>query len=302
MTKRARLIYNPVSGHEQMLSNVAGILNVLEQAGFEASAYQTTPEPLSAQKEATRCALDGFDLIVGAGGDGTISEVVNGVAPLEKRPKLAVIPAGTTNDFARALKIPRDDLVDAAKVVLKGKTRKMDIGLAGDKYFMNIAASGSMTELTYGVPSELKSVLGYTAYLLKGAEMLPKISSHKMRLTYDDGVYEGDLSMFLLGMTNSIGGFEQIMPDAELSDGLFQLIVVKTSNPAEVLCLMGMALKGKHVNDPKIIYTKTKTLKVEPLSKPKDGKAIPVNLDGEIGGYLPIEFKNLQQHIEFYVG
>lgn len=84
MTRKARLIYNPVSGHEQMLQNVADILNVLEQAGFEASAFRTTPEPLSAQNEAKRCALAGFDLLVGAGGDGTINEVVNGVASLEK--------------------------------------------------------------------------------------------------------------------------------------------------------------------------------------------------------------------------
>ena len=300
MTKRARLIYNPVSGHEQMLQNVAGILNVLEQAGFEGSAYQTTPEPLSAQKEATRCSLDGFDLIVGAGGDGTINEVVNGIAPLEKRPKVAVIPAGTTNDYARALNIPRDNLIDAAKVILKGKTQKMDIGKAADKYFMNIAASGSLTDLTYAVPSQLKSVLGYSAYLIKGMEMFPHIKNRKMRLTYDDGVYEGDMSMFLLGMTNSMGGLEQIMPDAQLSDGLFQLIVVKTANPMEVLRLLGMALKGTHVNDPRIIYTKTRSLKVEPLDKEKE--PIPINLDGELGGYLPIEFQNLQQHIEFYIG
>ena len=293
MTKKARLIYNPVSGHEQMLQNVADILNVLEQAGFEASAFRTTPEPLSAQNEAKRCALAGFDLLVGAGGDGTINEVVNGVASLEKRPKLAVI---------RALKIPRDNLVDAAKVILTGKTQKMDIGRAGKQYFMNIAASGSLTELTYGVPSEVKSVLGYSAYLLKGAEMLPKISSNKMRLTYDDGVYEGDLSMFLLGMTNSIGGFERIMPDAQLSDGLFQLIVVKTANPVDVLRLMAMALNGNHVNDPQIIYTKTKNLKVELLGESKDKDPIPVNLDGEIGGHLPIDFENLKQHIEFYIG
>ncbi|MDY6042826.1 MAG: YegS/Rv2252/BmrU family lipid kinase, partial [Lactobacillus johnsonii] len=177
-----------------------------------------------------------------------------------------------------------------------------DIGRAGKQYFMNIAASGSLTELTYGVPSEVKSVLGYSAYLLKGAEMLPKISSNKMRLTYDEGVYEGDLSMFLLGMTNSIGGFERIMPDAQLSDGLFQLIVVKTANPVDVLRLMAMALNGNHVNDPQIIYTKTKNLKVELLGESKDKDPIPVNLDGEIGGHLPIDFENLKQHIEFYVG
>lgn len=304
MIKKARLIYNPVSGHEQMPKNVADILNIVEQAGYEASAFRTTPEAFSAQHEATRVAKAGFDLIIAAGGDGTINEVVNGVAGLSQRPKLAIIPAGTTNDFARALRIPRDNLVEAAKVILQGKTRKMDVGQAicddNEKYFVNIAGSGSLTELTYGVPSELKSAMGYGAYFIKGAEMLPSISKSHMKLTYDNGVYDGDLSMFLLGMTNSIGGFEQIMPDAELSDGLFQLIVIKTADPLALLSLMVMALNGKHVNDPNIIYTKTRSLKVEMVDD--NGNKVPFNLDGEIGGYLPVTFKNLQQHIEFYVG
>ena len=193
MIKKARLIYNPVSGHEQMPKNVADILNIVEQAGYEASAYRTTPEAFSAQHEATRVAKAGFDLIIAAGGDGTINEVVNGVAGLSQRPKLAIIPAGTTNDFARALRIPRDNLVEAAKVILQGKTRKMDVGQAisdnEDKYFVNIAGSGSLTELTYGVPSELKNAMGYGAYLIKGAEMLPSISKSHMKLSYDNGVY-----------------------------------------------------------------------------------------------------------------
>ena len=101
-------------------------------------------------------------------------------------------------------------------------------------------------------------------------------------------------------MSNSIGGCEQVMPDAELSDGLFQLIVIKTADPLALLSLMVMALNGKHVNDPNIIYTKTRSLKVEMVDD--DGNKVPFNLDGEIGGYLPVTFKNLQQHIEFYVG
>lgn len=84
MTKRARLIYNPVSGHEQMPKNVADILDVLEQAGYEASAFRTTPEPLSAQNEATRVSKEGFSLVVAAGGDGTINEVVSGIAFCQK--------------------------------------------------------------------------------------------------------------------------------------------------------------------------------------------------------------------------
>ncbi|HJE15722.1 MAG TPA: diacylglycerol kinase family lipid kinase, partial [Lapidilactobacillus dextrinicus] len=259
MKMRARLIYNPTSGHETMLRNVGEILNILEQAGYEASAFQTTAEKMSAAKEAQRAAKEGFDLIVAAGGDGTINEVVNGIAPLKHRPKMGIIPAGTTNDYARALRIPRENPIDAAKVILKGQTVKMDIGQANDKYFMNIAGGGFLTELTYDVPSDFKSVLGYLAYVVKGAEMLPRIKPVDLHIQFDDGEYDGQASMFLLGLTNSIGGFEQIAPDASLDDGNFALIVVKSSNPVEVIKLMGMVLNGgRHVNDPNIIYTKTR--------------------------------------------
>ncbi len=122
--KKARVIYNPVAGKELMKKNLADILDVLEQAGFEASAFATTPEENSAKNEARRVAEAGYDLVVAAGGDGTINEVVNGIAPLEKRPKMAIIPGGTTNDYARALKIPRDNVREAAKVVLKNQTIK----------------------------------------------------------------------------------------------------------------------------------------------------------------------------------
>ena len=102
--RKARLIYNPVSGKEIMRNNLADILEAIEQAGYEASAFATTPEPDSAKNEATRAAKAGFELVVAAGGDGTINEVVNGIAGLKKRPKMAIIPAGTTNDYARASK------------------------------------------------------------------------------------------------------------------------------------------------------------------------------------------------------
>ena len=92
--KRARIIYNPTSGREAIRRDLVDILNVYEQAGYETSAFATTPEPNSALNEARRAAEDGFDLLIAAGGDGTINEVVNGIAPLDKRPMLAIIPAG----------------------------------------------------------------------------------------------------------------------------------------------------------------------------------------------------------------
>ncbi len=142
MQKRCRIIYNPTSGREALKRDLVDILNILEGAGYETSAYATTPEENSAQNEAKRAAQAGFDLIVAAGGDGTINEVVNGIAGLKKRPKLGIIPAGTTNDYARALRIPRESPVEAAKVIAAGKSVKIDIGQANEKYFVNIAGVG----------------------------------------------------------------------------------------------------------------------------------------------------------------
>ncbi|MBP1048049.1 diacylglycerol kinase [Enterococcus sp. BWM-S5] len=296
--KKARVIYNPTSGKELVKKNLADILNVLEESGYEASAFATTPEQDSAKDEARRAALAGFDLIVAAGGDGTINEVVNGLAPLEDRPLMAVIPAGTTNDYARALKIPRNNILEAAKVIKKNQTVKMDIGKAAENYFINIAAGGHLTELTYEVPSELKSIFGYLAYLVKGAEMLPRVKPIKVRMTYDDGVYEGNASMFFLGLTNSVGGFEQIAPDAKLDDGKFSLIIVKTANVLEIVHLVALMMNGgKHVEDNRVIYTKTNHLQVETMD---DKHRMLINLDGEYGGEAPMVFQNLHQHIEMF--
>lgn len=296
MQKRSRIIYNPTSGREALKQKMIDILAVFEQAGYETSAYATTPEPNSAKNEAKRAALEGFDLIVAAGGDGTINEVINGIAPLEKRPKLAIIPAGTTNDFARALHIPREDPIEAAKIVLKNQTFKMDVGKAADKYFINIAGGGLLTELTYDVPSELKTIFGYLAYLVRGAELLPRIKPIDMDLEYDGGEFKGKASMFLLAMTNSIGGLERIVPDAKLDDGKFTMIIVKTSNIMEIVQLLAKVISGgRHINDSRIIYKKTNKLVANPV---KD--RMQINLDGEYGGDAPMTFVDLKQHIEMY--
>ncbi|WP_353989218.1 diacylglycerol kinase [Pediococcus argentinicus] len=295
MAKRARVIYNPTSGREAIKQNLVEILAVFEEAGYETSAFATTPEPDSAKNEAHRVGREGFDLVVAAGGDGTINEVVNGIAPLHRRPKMAIIPSGTTNDYARALRIPREDPVQAAKIVLKDQRFKMDIGKAGENYFINIAAGGLLTELTYDVPSNLKSVFGYMAYLVKGAEMLPRVKPVDMDVEFDGETYKGKASMFFLALTNSIGGFEQIVPDASLDDGKFTLIIVKPGNLPALLHLMAKALNGKHVNDKRIIYRKAKRVKVKPVDE-----RVMVNIDGEYGGDAPMTFKNLHRHIEMY--
>lgn len=297
---KARIIYNPTSGRETIKREMLDILQVYEQAGYETSAFATTPEPMSAAKEAARAAKVGFDLIVAAGGDGTINEVVNGLAPLTKRPMMAVIPAGTTNDYARALKLPRDEPLEAAKVIFQHETIKMDIGQVSNhdetKYFMNIAALGTISEVTYTVPSLMKSLYGYVAYLVKGAELITRIKPVNAKVTYDDGEYSGKISMIFLALTNSVGGFESIVPDAKLDDGKFTLLIIKESNLAQILQMIAQMLNGgKHIDNSQMIYKKTSKVEITPL----DDDQLKVNLDGEYGGDAPMVFNDLQQHIEF---
>ena len=296
---RARIIYNPTAGRELVKKNLVDILQIYEKAGYETSAFETTAEKNSALHEANRVAKAGYDLIIAAGGDGTINEVVNGIAELKKRPKIAIIPAGTTNDYARALHIPRNNLIDAAKLVLNKESIKMDIGKATmaqeESYFINIGGGGLLTELTYDVPSTLKSVFGSLAYFVKGAELLPRIKPIPMHIEYDDGVYEGTASMFFVALTNSVGGFEQIAPDAKLDDGKFTMIVVKTASQIEILHLAALLLNGgKHINHPNILYAKTSKIH----AKPANNSRMMINLDGEYGGDAPVTFVNLHQHIE----
>lgn len=298
--KRARIIYNPTSGREAIKREMLDILAVYEKAGYETSAFATTPEPLSAAKEARRAAEAGFDLIVAAGGDGTINEVVNGLSPLTKRPIMAVIPAGTTNDYARALKLPRDEPLEAAKVILQNETIKMDIGkIEKDneiKYFMNIAALGTISEVTYAVPSLMKSLYGYLAYLVKGAELITRVKTVNAKVIFDDGEYSGKTSMIFLALTNSVGGFESIVPDAKLDDGRFTLLIIKEANLAQMLQMVAQMINGgKHIDNPKLIYKKTNKVEILPL----DNDQMKVNLDGEYGGDAPMKFTDLQQHIEF---
>lgn len=300
--KRARLIYNPTSGQEIMKKHVGEVLHILEGFGYETSAFQTTPEEHSARDEAKRAGLAGFDLVIAAGGDGTINEVVNGLAPLEKRPKMAIIPTGTTNDYARALKVPRSNPIEAAKMIGKNQTILMDIGLAKttnkDSYFINIAAAGTLTELTYSVPSQLKTMFGYLAYVVKGAELLPQVQFNPVRVTHDKGIFEGKVSMIFVALTNSIGGFETIVPDAKLDDGKFTLIMVKTGNLFEILHLIRLVIDGgKHVDSDKIEYIKTEKLTIE--ANETDQRLL-LNLDGEYGGDAPVELINLANHIEFF--
>lgn len=291
--KRARIIYNPTAGREQFRRDLPIVLESFEKAGYETSAHATTGKDDAT--EAAKIAVERkYDLVIISGGDGTINEVVQGIAEEEYRPKIGIIPAGTTNDFARALSIPRDTK-KAVDIILEGEPLPLDIGKVNDRFFVNIAGGGDLTELTYEVPSKMKAVIGQLAYYVKGIEMLPSLKPVRTTIEYDGNIFEDDIMLFLIANTNSVGGFERIAPNALINDGYFDLIILKETNLAEFLRLATLALRGAHIDDKNIVYLQAQRIKVTPQSR------MQLNIDGEYGGLLPGEIVNLKQHIDFYI-
>jgi diacylglycerol kinase (ATP) len=291
--KTARIIYNPTAGREAFRRHIGDVLEKLEIAGYETSCHATTGED-DAREAAKKAVERNFDIIIAAGGDGTLNEVVAGVSPFAKKPKIGLIPMGTTNDFARALQIPRD-IDEALDIIIQGESVPVDVGLMNnERYFINIAGGGRLTELTYEVPSKFKTVLGQLAYYLKGIEMLPSIHATHLKIEYDGEVFDDEAMMFLIGLTNSVGGFEKLAPGARLNDGKFTLLILKKCNIAEFVRVVTLALRGEHYEDPLVISTKAEKILVSTSDN------VQLNLDGEYGGVLPATFQNLYRHIEMF--
>ncbi len=294
--KRARLIYNPTSGREEMRRRLADILQRLDQGGIEASCHATTGE--NDATEAARDAIErgGYDMIIAAGGDGTIYEVINGMAAYDNPPPLGIFPLGTTNDLSRALGISRN-WETYCDLVIRQQTRPIDIGRVNDRYCINIAGGGSFTELTYEVPSKLKTMIGQMAYYMKGIEKMVNLAPTELIIRPEgmDTIHD-QFMIFLVANSNSVGGFEKLAPDARIDDGMFDVIAVKNCNLAEFIRLVTMALRGEHLDDPKVLYFRTSSMHIE---APQASQVL-LNLDGELGGSLPGHFEVLKHKLRIF--
>ncbi|MFD2671871.1 diacylglycerol kinase [Marinicrinis sediminis] len=293
MVKRARLIYNPTSGREEMRKRLPEILDRLERGGIETSCHATIGEG-DATLAAAQAIERGFDIVIAAGGDGTLNEVISGLSERAHRPHLGVLPLGTTNDFARAIGIPKQ-WEAAVDIIIRQHSRPIDVGKVNERYFINIAGGGSMTELTYEVPSKLKTMLGQLAYYMKGLEKLPRLKPIELVIRSEEMMLHDEFMLFLISNSNSVGGFEKLAPEARLDDGYFDVLLLKKCNLADFIRIATLALRGEHLSDSHMIYYRTKHIEIEAQGYTQ------LNLDGEFGGTLPCTFSVLPSHLQVYV-
>ncbi len=276
MSQRMLFVYNPRAGKAQIRSNLLDIIDIFVKAGYEVMAYptQATGDAVKAVKE----RQGSYDMVACCGGDGTLDEVVNGMMRSEEKLPVGYIPAGSTNDFANSLKIPKN-MSKAADIVVNGVNFACDIGRFNEESFIYVAAFGIFTDVSYGTKQDVKNVLGHAAYLLEGVKRLPSVRACPLKITCNGQVIEGE---FLYGMvTNSfsVGGFRGITgKDILLDDGLFEVMLIRRpNNPLELNNII-MALVDKRVKSEYIYTYKTSELIVE------SEKPLAWSLDGEFGG------------------
>ena len=276
--KKMLFVFNPRSGKEAIKNQLSDILGIFCGAGYLPSVY-VTQEPGDAAKIAEEYGKD-VELFVCSGGDGTLNSVISGIMRLEKRPEIGYLPAGSTNDFARSLKIPAN-LTKAAQDVVSGKSYGVDIGKFGDeRYFVYIAAFGAFTEVSYSTPQDIKNVLGHQAYILESIKALGNLKSYRMHLTWDDGETDGEFIFGMVTNTTSVGGSRGLAPkDVSFHDGLFEGVFIRTpKTPADLPNIISGLLLFPEQENKDVIRVKSSKFTVTAKEE------IPWVLDGEFGG------------------
>ena len=293
--KKLLFVFNPLSGKALIKNYLFEIVNTMVKADYDVTIYPT--QCAGDAKEKVMQEAEHYDLVVCSGGDGTLDETVTGIMNCGKRIPLGYIPAGSTNDFATSLGIPKD-MVEAAAAAVQGTPFACDVGNFNGDTFVYVAAFGLFTEVSYKTSQEWKNVLGHAAYILEGIKSLHEIPSFLMQVEFNNCCIQDEFIYGMITNSTSVGGFKGMTgSDVELDDGVFEVTLIKKpKNPMELNEIIASLVNL--VDDTNMIYSfKARSVKFTAKQE------IPWTLDGEYGGdHREVEIKNLQQANDIVVG
>lgn len=275
--KKLLLIVNPISGKMKAKAHLLDILKILSDADYSVTVFITR----FAGDAAGHVARQGkeYDVVVACGGDGTLSEVVEGALKCSFGGALGYLPCGTTNDFAESTGIPKN-LIDAAKLVCEGEAKEMDFGLFGtDRCFTYVASFGAFTEVSYSTDQKLKNALGHLAYLLEGIAKLKDLRSYHVKIDCDGAKYEGDYLFGAAANTYSMGGVLKLKKsDVDLTDGYHEVLLVKEPKTPAELAKLSQDLIAMDFSTKSFLFLKGKNVSFS------SAEEIPWCVDGEYAG------------------
>ncbi|MFH5835483.1 diacylglycerol/lipid kinase family protein [Proteiniclasticum sp. C24MP] len=292
---KALVIINPSSGKEKAEEYTDQIKEILKRR-YERVEVKKTQGAGDARRFADEGTREGVELIVAVGGDGTVNEAVNGIAPHEKRPKFAIVPMGTVNDLARVLQIPLD-AKEAVEMLSEEHLETIDLARANDRYFTNAMAVGRIPESIHEVSAEEKSKLGPLAYLWAGAKKLFENEKIGVKVTSREKEFEGELSAVVMSLTGQLGGIKDVFPEAKLQDGKIHILLVHELDLAETTKMLPEILSRRITESENMTYITTDQVTLEAL----DGKTYVSDVDGEEGPELPVTVEVLKSHLDVLV-
>ncbi len=273
--KKLLFIFNPTAGRGRIKAKLFDIVDSFVKHGYRVQVY-----PTQQKGDATNIVVsepEPYDLLVCAGGDGTLNEVITGMMISDKVVPIGLLPAGSMNDVGHSFKISRN-IMNAVRNVLVGKPYSMDIGSFNDKYFIYVAAFGAFTDISYTTSQKNKNVIGNLAYYLEGIKKLSELKPKYVKVEYEDKVIEEE---FLIGLvTNSlyIGGFKNLNYDkTSLNDGLLEVLLVKMPKNILDLEMVVSSLINYKINENLMYYIQTPSLTIT-------SEKMDWTLDGEFGG------------------
>ena len=287
--KKAMVIINPTSGGEQALNYKEKIENKAKEY-FEVVETRITKKALDATHFAEEAAKEKYEAVIVFGGDGTVNEVVSGIAEKEYIPKLGIIPGGTGNLITKLVQIDQD--IDKAIEGLDfNLTNKIDIGKANDHYFGYIFSVGSLPEAIHNVEIEDKTKFGMFAYAINTVKSVIRDEVFNIKVETENGNYEGEASQVLVLLSNYFSD-KKIFDENKV--GYANILILKDASIFSKLSLIPDLLKGDVVENDSIEYIKAKTIKIS------SDIEIESDIDGDQSDDLPVEIKVFGNHIEIY--
>ena len=287
--KKAMVIINPTSGGEQALNYKEKIENKAKEY-FEVVETRITEKALDATYFAEEAAKEKYEAVIVFGGDGTVNEVISGIAEKEYIPKLGIIPGGTGNLITKLVQIDQD--IDKAIESLDfNLTNKIDIGKANDHYFGYIFSVGSLPEAIHNVEIEDKTKFGMFAYAINTVKSVIRDEVFNIKVETENGNYEGEASQVLVLLSNYFSD-KKIFDENKV--GYANILILKNASIFSKLSLIPDLLKGDVVENDSIEYIKAKTIKIS------SDIEIESDIDGDQSDDLPVEIKVLGNHIEIY--
>ncbi len=287
-------VCNPYSGKGLVKNQMLDIIDTMVKAGFEVTVHTTQSQGDAIQQVANKAAQ--YDRIVCSGGDGTLDEVITGLIQSGANVPVGYIPAGSTNDFANSIGVPKE-MIKAAQTAVSGVAFPCDVGDFNGDPFVYVAAFGVFTEVSYKTSQQLKNILGHLAYLLEGVKSLIDIPAYHIQAAYNDVQIEDDFIYGMVTNSLSVGGFKGITGnDVKLDDGVFEVTLIKKPrNPIELNEILRCLTN--RIDDSDLIYSfKTEELKIASTDK------VAWTLDGEFGGeHENLVIKNLHKRVEIFI-